>query len=444
MNVIDIIAKKRDGKALSEGEIEWFITQYTAGMLPDYQASALMMAIYLQGMNRREAVDLTLSMAHSGDMLDVHKAVKFAVDKHSSGGVGDKTSLVVLPIVVACGLPVGKMSGRGLGFSGGTLDKMESIPGWRAELTTEEFMTQLRQQRIVLCGQTGDLAPADRKLYALRDVTATVSSLPLIAASIMSKKLAAGADGIVLDVKVGRGAFMGTIEEARELATLMVQIGTDAGRRMVALLSDMNQPLGRAVGNALEVKEAIEMLRDGGPPDFREHSLEIAAQMLTIAGVAQDSQVAREKCLQCLNDGSAWEQFLVLVRSQGGDVAVVEDKDRLPSASLVEAVEAPRTGYVKVVDSRMVGEVSMMLGAGRARKGDLIDYGVGVEVLPKVGDFVQAGSPLFFIHANDAERLIRAKERLAAAVDWSDDPVAALPLFYGVVTADASASDTPS
>jgi pyrimidine-nucleoside phosphorylase len=434
MKAIDILARKRDGGELSTAEIEWFITEYTAGTLPDYQASALLMAIYIQGMNRREAVDLTLAIAHSGDMLDIHSAVDFAVDKHSSGGVGDKTSLVALPLVVACGVPVGKMSGRALGFSGGTLDKMESIPGWRAELTTDEFLEQLRRHKIVLCGQTGDLAPADRKLYALRDVTATVSTLPLIAASIMSKKLAAGADGIVLDVKVGRGAFMPTPEAARELAMLMVQMGADAGRKMVALLSDMNQPLGQAVGNALEVKEAIETLHGGGPADFREHCMVAAAHMVALASGAEDVKAARALCEARLADGSAWEQFQVLVGVQGGDLATVLDPALLPAANLVEPVLASRSGYVAAVHAETVGITSMALGAGRERKEDPIDYAVGIEVMVKVGDQVERGTPIFIVHANEAGRLAWAKKELLPAVEWSDRPVDPLPLFYDVIT----------
>jgi pyrimidine-nucleoside phosphorylase len=436
MKATDVIAKKRDGGELTTAEIEWFVREYAADNLPDYQAAALLMAIYLRGMSRREASDLTLAMAHSGDVLDIHSAVDFAVDKHSSGGVGDKTSLVALPVVVACGVPVGKMSGRALGFSGGTLDKMESIPGWRVELTTEEFLEQLRRHKIVLCGQTGDMAPADRKLYALRDVTGTVSALPLIAASIMSKKLAAGADGIVLDVKVGRGAFMPTPEAARELADLMVGVGTDAGRKMTALLSDMNQPLGQAVGNALEVKEAIATLRGGGPEDFRQHALEVASHMVALAGGAESLDAARGLCEARLADGSAWEQFRLLVRVQGGDVACVDDPARLPGASLVEPLEAPRGGNVAAVDAMVVGVTSMGLGAGRARKGDPIDYGVGVEVLVKVGDWVEAGVPLFRVHANDGERMAQAREALLAAVELSDRPVDPLPRFYGVITGD--------
>ncbi len=433
MRATEVLAKKRDGGELTTAEIEWFVRAYTAGELPDYQASALMMATYIRGMSRRETVDLTLAMARSGDMLDVHSAVAFALDKHSSGGVGDKTTLVALPLAVACGVPVGKMSGRALGFSGGTLDKMESIPGWRAELTTEEFLQHLRSYGIVLCGQTGDLAPADGHLYALRDVTATVSSMPLIAASIMSKKLAAGADGIVLDVKVGRGAFMPTVEAARELATIMVEVGVDAGRKMVALLSDMNQPLGRMVGNALEVKEAIETLRGGGAADFREHSLEVAAQMVALAGAAEDAEAGRALCQARLADGLAWEQFRVLVQAQGGDVRSVDDPTLLPAARLVEPVLAPRAGHVAAVDAQTVGESSMALGAGRGRKEDRIDYGVGVEVLVKVGDSVAAGQPLFVVHANDPGRLAQAQADLATAVEWSDRPVPPLPLFYDVI-----------
>jgi pyrimidine-nucleoside phosphorylase len=436
MKATDVIAKKRDGGELTTAEIEWLVREYTADNLPDYQAAALLMGVYLRGMSRREAVDLTVAMAHSGDMLDIHGAVDFAVDKHSSGGVGDKTSLVALPLVVACGVPVGKMSGRALGFCGGTLDKMESIPGWRAELSTEAFLEQLRRQKIVLCGQTGDLAPADRKLYALRDVTATVSALPLIAASIMSKKLAAGADGIVLDVKVGRGALMATPEAARELAELMVAVGTDAGRGMTALLSDMNQPLGQAVGNALEVKEAIATLQGSGPADFREHAVEVASHMVALAGAADTPAAARDLCEARLADGSAWEQFRLLVTIQGGEVATVDDPSRLPAASLIEPLEAPRGGYVAGVNAMTVGVTSMELGAGRSRKGDPIDYGVGVEVLIKVGDRVEAGAPLFRVHANHGDRLARAGEALLAAVEFSDRPVDPLPLFYGVISGD--------
>lgn len=433
MQVVEIIEKKRDGKELSTEEIEWFINAYTAGKIPDYQASALLMAIYLRGMNHRETVDLTLAMAHSGDMLDIHSAVRFAVDKHSSGGVGDKTSLVVLPLVVACGMPVGKMSGRALGFSGGTLDKMESIPNWRAELTTEEFLSNLRQYGIVLCGQTADLAPADSKLYALRDVTATVSSMPLIAASIMSKKLAAGADGIVLDVKVGRGAFMPTVQDASELGKLMVDVGKDAGRKMVALISDMNQPLGSAVGNAIEVKEAIDTLHGGGPQDFKEHCIHVASVMLELAGEYGDHVKTRSLCLSRLANGGAWEKFREMVRIQGGDVSVVDNPDLLPRARSIEPIYAARNGWISSVYADLIGKTSMELGAGRQKKGDPIDHAVGIEVLVKVGDRVKIGDRLFIVHANQQDKLSDAQQALAKAVIWSNEPVEPLPLFYDTI-----------
>src|SRR5512134_1909499 len=346
MRAVDIIIKKRDRGELSLGEIEFFIKSFISGEVTDYQASALLMAIVLNGMTPRETTDLTLAMAHSGQMLDLSDVVDLAVDKHSSGGVGDKTSLAVLPIVAACGLPVGKMSGRGLGFSGGTLDKLESIPGYRVDLTTEEFKHQLREKGIVLTGQSLDLAPADGKLYALRDVTGTVQSIPLIASSIMCKKLAAGAQAILLDVKTGLGAFMETLEDARQLANLMVDIGQLAGREVVALLSDMNQPLGNAVGNSLEVVEAIETLKDNGPEDFLEHCLHLSAHMLVLGKRASDLAEGRAMAEKSIVDGSAFEKFRVLVQAQGGDVSYVDDPSKFPRAEHVEVVKAPRSGYL--------------------------------------------------------------------------------------------------
>ena len=433
MRAVDIIIKKRDRLSLTTEEIDYFIQGYTRGDIPDYQASALAMAILLNGMDLQETTDLILAMAHSGDMLDLTSVVPVAVDKHSTGGVGDKTTLVVEPMVAACGLPVGKMSGRGLGFSGGTLDKMESIPGFRVDLTTQEFLEQLRTIGLVLSGQTADLAPADGKLYALRDVTGTVQSIPLIASSIMSKKLAAGAQAILLDVKVGLGAFMQTLAEARELAELMVSVAKQAKRKAVALLSDMNQPLGCAVGNALELKEAIETLRGGGPQDFREHCLTVAAHMLLLGGKAAEETQARQMGESALREGRAWEKFRTLVIAQGGDVAAVEDPSRLPTARRIETVAAPRSGYLSRVDARIVGETVVALGGGRAKKGDPIDHAVGVIVHQKVGDQVEAGQPLFTVHASDQERLAQACQQLLEAYAWSDAPVEPLPLFYGVI-----------
>jgi len=344
--------------------------------------------------------------------------------------VGDKTTISVLPIVAACGLPVGKMSGRGLGFSGGTLDKMESIPGYRCDLTTEEFVEQLKKTGIVLSGQSKNLAPADGKLYALRDVTGTVQSIPLIASSVMSKKIAAGAHADVLDVKVGDGAFMKTLKDARELADLMVQIGQLAGREVVALLSDMNQPLGNAVGNALEVREAIDMLRSGGPEDFREHCLHVSAYMLVLGKKAKDLVEGRKLSEQAVKDGSAFEKLRTLVNAQGGDVDFVDNPDKLTKAKYIEVVESPKDGYLDQVQARIVGEAAVDLGAGRAKKGDPIDHAVGFIIHHKVGDKVEKGQPLFTIHANDEKLLAQARKRVLAAHGWNDMPVPALPLFY--------------
>ena len=430
MRAVDIIIKKRDKDELTREEIEFFVHGFTRGEIADYQVSAWAMAVLLNGMTARETADLTLALAHSGEMVDLSDVVKVAVDKHSTGGVGDKTSLVVLPVVAACGLPVGKVSGRGLGFSGGTLDKMESIPGYRCDLTTDEFKRQLRKVGIVLTGQTPDLAPADGKLYALRDVTGTVQSIPLIASSVMSKKIAAGAQAILLDVKVGLGAFMQTLEEARQLARLMVAIGELAGRRVVALLSDMNQPLGCAVGNALEVQEAIETLHGGGPQDFREHCLTFSSHMLTLGGIAPNPASGRALAMRALDDGSAFQKFRALVSAQGGDVSYVDDPDKLSKARLVELVKAPRSGCLAQVHARIVGEAAVALGAGRTKKGQAIDHAVGIVIHHKVGDFVERGQPLFTIHAGDPVRQAEVRERLLNAHVWSDEPVAPLPIFY--------------
>ena len=433
MKAVDVIIKKREGMELSREEIEFFINGITRGSIPDYQAAAWAMAVLLNGMTERETTDLTMAMARSGEMLDLSGVVPLAVDKHSTGGVGDKTTLVVEPLVAACGLPVGKMSGRGLGFSGGTLDKMESIPGFRVNLTREEFLQKLGDEGLVLAGQSGDLAPADGKLYALRDVTGTVPSIPLIASSIMSKKIAAGAQAIVLDVKVGTGAFMETLPEARQLAELMVAIGRLSGRKVVALLSDMNQPLGNAVGNALEVNEAIDTLQGGGPADFREHCLVVASHLLVVGRKAVDIDEARRMAETTLQDGIAWQQFRRLVTSQGGEVSVVDKPALLPQAPLVETVAAERSGYLLGIDAREVGETSVELGAGRARKEDPIDHAVGIVIHHKVGDHIGKGEGLFTIHANDLSKMVAARKRLLAAHQWSDHPVEPLPLFYGIV-----------
>ncbi|MBU0703873.1 MAG: thymidine phosphorylase [Chloroflexi bacterium] len=430
MHAIDVIIKKRDGAELSTEEIEFFVQGYTRGEIPNYQAAAWLMAVYLHGMTDRETLDLTLAMAHSGDVLDLKEIAPFVVDKHSTGGVGDKVSLVVAPLVAACGMPVAKMTGRGLGFTGGTVDKLESIPGYRTDLNEVEFKAQLEKIGIVLTGQSVDLAPADGKMYGLRDATATVDSIPLIVSSIMSKKLAAGADAIVLDVKMGNGAFMKTVEGAESLAKALVSLGKQTGRRAVALISDMNQPLGWAVGNALEVREAINTLHEGGPDDFRDHCLVVATEMLMLGGKAPDTNAALTLALETLNSGAAWHKFRDMVETQGGDVRYIDEPDRLPRAKMIEPVPAPRSGYLSEANAAEIGMAVMALGGGREEIEDQIDRSVGVIVHYKVGDLVQKDTPLFTVHANDGARLAAARERVLAAHTFSDGPVQRLPLFY--------------
>jgi pyrimidine-nucleoside phosphorylase len=433
MHAVDVIIKKRDGGVLTRDEIDFFIQGYTRGDIPDYQAAAWAMAVLLNGMSPEETTNLTLSMAESGDQLDLSGVVDIAVDKHSSGGVGDKTSIAVVPMVRACGLPVGKMSGRGLGFSGGTLDKLESIPGFRVDLTKDEFLEQLRTLGMVLTGQSVDLAPADGKLYALRDVTGTVQSTPLIASSIMSKKIAAGAQAIVLDVKTGNGAFMQTVEEARELAEVMVSIGKLSGRNVVALLSDMNQPLGIEVGNALEMKEAILTLKGKGPDDFTEHCLMVASQMLLLGKKAESEESARGMAQEAIASGRGFEFLKKLIGAQGGDVSYIDNPEKLPNAPIKTTVNASKSGSISEVNAKAVGETSVLLGAGRMKKGDSIDLAVGISVYCKVGDKVEKGQPLFTIHARDEAASKEAETKLMRAVKITDEDVQPLPHFYGLV-----------
>lgn len=436
MQMINLIEKKRDGLPLDADEIRFFIHEYTAGSIPDYQAAALLMAITLNGMTRAETVQLTLAMAESGDLLDLSDISNYAVDKHSSGGVGDKTTLVVLPLVASFGVPIAKMSGRGLGFGGGTLDKLESISGFDVNLSESEFRRIARETGMVLAGQSKSLAPADGLLYALRDVTGTVPSRPLIASSIMSKKLAAGANGIVLDVKLGCGAFMKTLTEARDLAKIMVQIGVDAGRDMTALLSDMNQPLGVAVGNALEVAEAVETLQGGGPADLRAHCIEVAAHMLRLAGRGErfaDLADNRGLLAQQLDRGAGMQPLLRMVAAQGGDVAQINEASRLPKARLRAELRARETGAIAAIFADKVGWATLALGAGRATKNDAIDHAVGIEVHANVGDQVAAGDRLMTVHANDADKLASAMALLDEAVAYSGGTVARLPQFHGVI-----------
>jgi pyrimidine-nucleoside phosphorylase len=431
---VDIIAKKRDGLPLSREEIEFFVQGYTRGEIPDYQAAAWLMAVYLRGMDEAETVALTLAMAHSGATLDLGDVAPLVADKHSSGGVGDKTTLAVGPVVASLGVPVGKMSGRGLGFSGGTLDKLESIPGFRAELTVGEFKRQLAEVGLVVAGQSADLAPADGKFYALRDVTATVSSIPLIASSIMSKKIAAGANVIVLDVKVGQGAFVKDEEEALHLARLMIRIGQNAGRKMAAIVSDMNQPLGRAVGNALEVREALETLQGRGPEDFVALVRTVAGWMLFLSGRARSPEEGQVLADAALASGQALATFRAFVAAQGGDPRYVDDPDLLPKARLVRTVLAPRSGYIAALNAMEVGMAAVLLGAGRSKKGDPIDHAVGIVLEAKVGARVEAGDPLFTVHANDERALNEATQRVLDAYTWSDQPVEPPPLIKQVVS----------
>ncbi len=439
MNAVEIIEKKRDGLALTNDEITWFIDAYTRGDLPDYQAAAWLMAVFLKGMTREETVQLTLAMANSGELLDCSTLTDYAVDKHSSGGVGDKTSLVVLPLVASLGVLVAKMSGRGLGLSGGTLDKLESIRGYDVNLSRDEFYRLARENGLVLAGQSVELAPADGKLYALRDVTGTVPSLPLIAASIMSKKIAAGANGIVLDVKVGSGAFMKNLESAHALAQTMVDIGKDAGRDVIAAISDMNQPLGYAVGNALEVAEAIETLRGGGPDDLRLHCLQIAGHMLRLAGRGErwtDPLEVEALLVEQIASGAAFAKFRQMVGAQGGDVAMVDDPSLLPQAAFVETVVADTSGTVARVNANDVAHAAFALGAGREKKTDQCDLAVGIRVHVKVGDMVKAGALLATIYANDESKIPVARAYLDHGFTISDQPVEPLPLFYQVLYSD--------
>ena len=416
MRMYDIIMKKRNGGKLSSEEIRFFIQGYTQGEIPDYQVSALMMAVYFRGMDEEETLALTMAMAHSGDMLDLSDIRGMKVDKHSTGGVGDKTSLALAPMVAACGLPVAKMSGRGLGHTGGTIDKLESFPGFTTSLTRQQFLDNVNRIGIAIMGQTADLAPADKKLYALRDVTATVDNMSLIASSIMSKKLAAGAEAIVLDVKTGSGAFMKQEADARALGEEMVRIGRNAGRRMSAVISDMDQPLGRAVGNALEVREAIETLQGGGPEDFRELCLVLGSQMLMAGEKARSREEAEKMLKGVIQDGSALEKLAQFVEAQGGNPQAVYRPELLPRADIVKTVPAPVSGYVSHIACDEVGICSLILGGGRETKESRVDLSVGLVLNKKVGDYVEAGEPLALIHANREERAAEAERRFLAAV----------------------------
>lgn len=437
MRAVDIIHKKRNGGSLTSEELSFLIHGYCQGDIPDYQMSAWAMAVFFRGMNAQETADLTLAMAQSGDQVDLSAVQGIKVDKHSTGGVGDKTTLIIGPLVAACGIPVAKMSGKGLGHTGGTIDKLESIKGFQTELTKEQFFSQVNDIGLAVVGQSGNMTPADKKLYALRDVTATVESIPLIASSIMSKKIAAGADAIVLDVKTGSGAFMKTVDEAEILAQAMVEIGTEVGRQTAALISDMDQPLGFAIGNALEVQEAIETLHGRGPDDLTKLCLALSAHMVVLGGKADSLAEAESLLRDKLASGEALEKFRTLVAAQGGNPDVADDPSLLPQAPVVIPVIAGQDGYVQRIDAEQLGIAAMVLGAGRATKDAVIDYAVGLTLRLKVGDPVRIGDTLVLVHAqSEGDNVSEVAARILQAYTISEQESSASPLLLSVVTAE--------
>ena len=422
MRMYDIIHKKREGGELTTNEIRFFVQGYTRGEIPDYQASALLMAIFFQGMTRRETGALTLEMARSGDMVDLSPIPGVKVDKHSTGGVGDKTSLILGPIAAACGVKIAKMSGRGLGHTGGTVDKLESIPGLRTDIPRQEFFDIVNRTGLAIIGQSGNLCPADKKLYALRDVTATVESLPLIASSIMSKKIAAGADAILLDVKMGSGAFMKTLEDSRALAQEMVRIGEQVGRRTVALITDMDMPLGKNIGNALEVREAVEVLSGAGDRRLRALCLELSANMIYLGGQAPDMAKARARAVEAVRSGKALEKFRQMVEAQGGDGTVVTSPEKLALSPVCVEVPAPETGYLTRMDAEECGLAAVELGAGRETKESPIDYGAGIVLLKNKGDAVEKGQPIARLYAQSEDLCQRGQQRFLEALEVGTQP----------------------
>lgn len=420
MRMYDIILKKRQGRELSRDEINFFVQGYTKEIIPDYQVAAFLMAVYFQGLSQQETAHLTMAMVNSGDTVNLSSIPGIKVDKHSTGGVGDKTTLVLAPLVAAAGVPVAKMSGRGLGHTGGTIDKLESIPGFKVSLPPEDFIRQVKTIHVAVVAQTGELAPADKKLYALRDVTATVDSIPLIASSVMSKKIASGADAIVLDVKTGSGAFMRTVDDARSLARTMVDIGEMTGKKTAAVITNMNQPLGFAVGNVLEVTEAVNTLNGQGPADLVELCLVLGSHILVLAGKKDSLAGARQVLEELLDNGKAFSKFKEMVQAQGGDIDVLQNPSKLPRAQNIYTVKAGTTGYVTAINTEAVGRVAMMLGAGRKTKEESIDPAVGIIVRKKLGDKVQAGETIAELHVNDAGKLREAEQQLIEAYTISE------------------------
>ncbi|AFQ25586.1 pyrimidine-nucleoside phosphorylase [Bacillus thuringiensis] len=432
MRMVDIIAKKRDGKELTTEEIKFFINGYTDGSIPDYQVSALAMAIFFKDMTDRERADLTMAMVESGETIDLSAIEGIKVDKHSTGGVGDTTTLVLGPLVAALDVPVAKMSGRGLGHTGGTIDKLEAVEGFHVEITKEQFIDIVNRDKVAVIGQTGNLTPADKKIYALRDVTGTVNSIPLIASSIMSKKIAAGADAIVLDVKTGAGAFMKTEEDAKELAHAMVRIGNNVGRQTMAVISDMSQPLGYAIGNALEVKEAIDTLKGEGPEDLTELVLVLGSQMVVLAKKASTLEEAREMLIEVMKNGKATEKFKEFLSNQGGDSSIVDNPEKMPQAKYVIDVPAKTSGVISNIVADEIGIAAMLLGAGRATKEDEIDLAVGLMLRKKVGDAVKEGEPFVTIYAN-RENVEDVKAKIYENISIAETAVAP-KLVHTVIT----------
>lgn len=432
MNILDIIEKKRDKKELSKEEIDFFVDCYVKGEIADYQASALVMAIYLNGMTENETTNLTLAMANSGEVLDLSKLNKVIVDKHSTGGVGDKVSICLLPLVASMGVPVAKMSGRGLGFTGGTVDKMQSIPGYKTEIDIQQFVENVKKIGISMISQTLNLAPADKKLYALRDSISCVDSIPLIASSIMSKKIASGAEKIVLDVTVGKGAFMKNIDEAKLLANEMIKIGKLANRETICVLTNMNEPLGIAVGNNLEIIEAIEFLKGEMPEDLKEVVLELGAYMIKLAGLGDDIETNKTKLIQNIENGKAYNKFLEMVENQGGDSSYLENTEKFPKAKFAEPLYSKISGYVQEIDAEKIGKIACALGAGRLKKEDNIDYTVGLKLYKKVSDKIYDGDIVAYIFANDKEKLEIAKQDLVNTIKISNNQLEKNSTIFGI------------
>lgn len=436
MRIYDIIAKKRDNHELTKEEIEFFVDKYSKGEIPDYQASALLMAIYLNKMNKQETVYLTEAMMNSGDVIDLSQIEGIKVDKHSTGGVGDKTTIALAPLVAACGAPVAKMSGRGLGHTGGTLDKLESIPDFSIEMDSDKFIESVNEHKIAVCGQTASIAVADKKMYALRDVTATVDNISLIAASIMCKKLASGANAILLDVKTGDGAFMKTLDDSFELAKAMVDIGCGMERETIGIITDMDEPLGFAVGNSLEVIEAIETLKGNGPKDFVLLCETLGAYMLLLSKVADNFEEGVQKIRDAISSGLALDKLRVFIENQGGDKRVVDDYSLLPQANNIVEVKSPKNGYISKIEAEEVGMSAMILGAGRETKEDTLDMAVGIVLEKKVGEYVNKGDILAYIHYNKEDKFESARERFINSYEIVEEKVEPRKLIYGVVTKD--------